>query len=103
MGSARAAGVEPETRCDACGRLTKTIGGLCPHCGAVKDARRVPVSSAAPRLDPWGAGWLSRRAVVFGSTSVLIVIAAILFAPEILFGLVLLVVIYGLFSGLLDL
>ena len=98
----RQTSVEPEEICVACQKLTKTIGGRCPNCGAVKDAARLPVTSPAPRLDPWGDGWLSTRVVVFGSTGLLIILAAILIAPEILLGLVLLVVIYGLLSGLFD-
>jgi hypothetical protein len=94
-------GVEREEVCTACGQVTKTIGGRCPNCGAVKDPARMPATSPAPRLDPWGTGWLA--ILVFGSAGGLIVLGAILVAPELLIGLALLAVLYGLLNGLFEL
>ena len=92
---------EPQQPCKECGRLTRTIGGRCPHCGAVKDSSHLPATSLEPRLDPWGSGWLTT--VLFGVSGVLILIAGLVIAPEILFGLVLLAVIYALVSQLFEL
>ena len=60
----------------------------------------MPTTSPAPRLDPWGSGWV---AVGFGIAALPIVLAAIFIAPEFLFGLAILAVLYGLLNALVDL
>jgi hypothetical protein len=39
-------------RCARCGRNTKTIGGRCPNCGAVKDPAVLPAVDHTTRRGP---------------------------------------------------
>jgi hypothetical protein len=48
---------EELTRCGSCGRDTKTIGGLCAHCGVLKDASQAPRAALEPRKLSKGSVW----------------------------------------------
>jgi uncharacterized membrane protein len=42
------------TLCASCDRSTRTVRGLCPHCGDVKDAGKVPSTTRRQsRLSIW--------------------------------------------------
>jgi hypothetical protein len=92
-----------ETTCAACGRVTETIGGRCPNCGEVKDARRMPVSTPIPTGSFWSDldDWV-QMGLVIAPLVVLTVLGAILLAPEIAIVAAILIVGYVLLSGLLD-
>jgi hypothetical protein len=91
-----------ETDCPHCGRRTRTIQGLCPNCGRLKDANRVPVSSSGPTGSFWGdlddfvqIGLVCSPLLVLG-------VVAIFFLPEIVLIVVVALVLAAIFSNLLD-
>jgi hypothetical protein len=45
------------TTCGSCGRETKTVGGLCTHCGVLKDPDQAPPGALEPRNAPRGSVW----------------------------------------------
>lgn len=64
----------------------------------------MPATSPSPRLSSLWDDWGDLVQIgIFGSSTVLIILGAIFIAPEILIGLALVVVGYGLVSGILDL
>jgi hypothetical protein len=94
---------ERESLCSECGQLTETIFGRCPNCGTFKERSRMPATSPSPKLSPWGEGGGLVQIGIFGPITVLIILGAIFIAPEILIALPLLVVGYGLVTGVLNL
>ena len=91
-----------ESLCTECGQVTPTIANRCPSCGTFKDRSKMPATSSAPKLSPFYEGGGLVQVGIFGSFTVLIVLGAILIAPEFLIGLALLVVGYALLAGVLD-
>jgi hypothetical protein len=63
----------------------------------------MPTTSPSPRLGPWGERGGLVQIGIFGSFTVLIILGAIFIAPEVLIALAVLVVGYGLLSGVLNL
>ena len=57
----------PSSPCGHCGRVTKTVDGMCADCWGVKDPARakrwLQVPRAAPRFDPTQVLWAGAAAV----------------------------------------
>jgi hypothetical protein len=93
-----------DTECPSCGNLTETIAGRCPNCGIFKDARRQPLTSPRPRGSFWDdLDEVAQFGLVVAPLTVLAILGAIFFAPEIALVAVLLVLGYTLLSGVIDL
>ncbi len=73
---------ENETVCPRCGRMTRTVAGLCPDCGGVKVAGSMPAEERyRPGLlfdgDESPLGWLSGAWSLGGALLTVVVVVGL--------------------------